>query len=150
MRLLLFLALAVGLVAAPSLRTLPEGTRLANGMVTPIYVERLVPAGEGTVLRLRLKDATGYRLDLFARRAVAFDFDGEGEQALALFLHQPPGQQGSTPVEVRSAEERTLLRALEVGLEHYSPGWTQNWSMEGHRELRTLILDLEARQRARE
>lgn len=132
--------------AAPILRAAPEGTRLANDMVTPIYVESLDPAGDGTVMRVRLKDSTGYRVDLYAERTVEFSLEGEAQNVLKVYLHQPPRKQGALPLEIETEEGKAYLRALASGLENYAPGWTNNWSIEGHRELKELVSDLIASQ----
>lgn len=143
-----FLLASAGWVSAQNLRLFPEGTQLSNGMVTPIYIETLDPAGDASLTKIVLKDATGYRLTLYAERTVRFDNDGEAIKTLRLFLHQSPLKDGSVAIEEKSSEEKTLINAFAVGLENYAPGWTNNWSIEGHRELKDLVQDLRNRQRA--
>ena len=142
-------ALAVAMPLAGRIpASLPDGTRLENNLVTPIFVELVDPPGDGNVMRVRLKDASGYRVDLFAERTRTVNIDRQTVRTLSLFLFQGPGKTGSVPLEVNSEEEATYLAALSLGLDHYTPGWTQNWSEAGHKALFELVRDVTARRNA--
>lgn len=130
----------------------PDGSRLGNDMITPIHVVTLKLPGEGAedaIMHLRLRDADGYQVGLFVERGLETDENGETSERLRLHLYQPPGKIGSRLIEAQSAEEKHYLAALDNALEHYVPGWTQDWSVEGHRQLRKLVDDLQARQQSR-
>ena len=135
-------------LVAQNLRTVPEGTRLKNDLITPIYIEVVDPPGKGTITRIRLKDASGYRVDVFAERTKIVNIDRQVVRTVQLYLFHAPGKEGSVPIEVNSDKEESYLTALSAGLEHYAPGWTQNWSEEGHEALRALIRDISNRRNA--
>lgn len=147
--LLIVITMAVFSRAAPPLREVPDGTRLGNDMVTPIHIDHLEPSGGEDLMHIRLRDAEGYRVNLYIERGIEYDDDGEGRDILRLHLRQRPGAQGSEAIEPQSPQERQYLVALRSALEHFVPGWTDSWSMEGHRELQQLVHDLGSRQQAR-
>lgn len=153
--LLIFCLLTSVLFGQRNLRVVSDGTKLANGLVTPIHlVEYTAPkiedpgnprdAGKGQA-RLRLKDANGTSLNIYVKRGVDTDLDGTKTPILELYLNRPGGATGATEVEPKSKEERGYLLTLRSADENYSPGWTTNWSIENHRALQKLIADLFAR-----
>lgn len=153
--LLILCVIATFAPGQSSLRVAPAGTTLENGLVTPIYLDLYRAPEEETrgdprdlgksQAYLRLKDAQGVRVELYVKRGTAVDLDGTKTPTLQLFLNRPDGATGSREIEAQSTEERAYLKTLRVAEENYTPGWTQNWSIEHHREVQKLIADLIAR-----
>jgi|TARA_B110000495_G_C22706811_1_gene415810 hypothetical protein len=156
MRHLLTLCLLTSIVIGQQiLRVVPDGTKLANGLVAPIHlVEYTAPqiedpgnprdAGKGQA-HLRLKDANGTSLSLYVKRDPDTDLDGTKTPMIQLFLSRPGGATGASEVEEKSKAERTYLLTLRSADENYAPGWTQNWSIQNHKALKQIIADLYAR-----
>ncbi|MFW6353223.1 MAG: hypothetical protein ACOC3I_02440 [Verrucomicrobiota bacterium] len=153
-RLLCCLVLALfgvsAFAAAPPLRNFPDGTRLPNDLVTPIYVDALEIRDDAGSLGLRLKDSSSFVTTLYAIRGKRTTEDGEREDTLQLSLREAPGKEGADLIEAASSRERHYLWALRNALDHYAPGWTTDWAMDKHRALKQLVEDLDARQRTRE
>jgi hypothetical protein len=153
--LILFSLLATLSMAQSSLRLVPEGTRLSNGLVTPIYLDYLrLPAeddpgnpldDEDDQMHLRLKDGASHRVNLYVERGKHIDLDGTVTPTLKLYLNRPGGTTGAREIVAASKEEKAYLLSLRVAEEHYTPGWTKNWSIENHHALKKLIADLAAR-----
>ena len=122
---------------------------LPNGMTPPIYIDEVKMLDDEGSMHIRIRDEDMTAQDFYAVRQQQLDDRGRIVHRLHLSLQQAHGKRGATPVAEGSDEEKFQLQLLRMGIEHYVPGWTKNWSPEKHQALIRLEKELNARQNAR-